>query len=222
MSFSCVCESLSFLCSTRFLYVASCLQWHSEDHAWQVARARVGAFTLHCAGNARKKKVAHMWDSLVRVLALTLEARRVGEGLWARPPVQSPVPHQAYVKNPIRLWTASCLALNNATFASIVEVTSRSSAPCAPVKTTLQKCCDANLSFEIAKAHCLGPALLTVRQRQQQAAENLCEHGCQIVVSRQEPLRLCEVALHAFHLDARITLTVEFHLDGCSRSGILQ
>ena len=68
---------------------------------------------------------------------------------------------------------------------------------------------------------CLGPALLTLLQRQQQAAVTLRQLGCQDLVSRQEPLRLSEIALHPIHLDTKVTLPVECHIDGRSRSGIL-
>ena len=51
------------------------------------------------------------------------------------------------------------------------------------------------MSCEMANA-----ALLALLQRQRHAVGTLREVGCRVLVSRQEPLRLGEVTLHAFHL----------------------
>ena len=53
-------------------------------------------------------------------------------------------------------------------------------------------------------------ALLAVLPSRRRAAASLHELGCQLLVTRAEPLRLDEIALHAVHPVATVALPVEW------------
>ena len=62
--------------------------WNVTRKIMQVARTRIRAFTLHCAGKLKTRETC------------SHPANEAGGRLWARPPVLSPVPQQARTTAP--------------------------------------------------------------------------------------------------------------------------
>ena len=97
-------------------------------------------------------------------------------------------------------WRSERLAQQRCAPACAALELPRSGAPCSLLKERYNDYVTRTCLARFAKRTSLRPALLTLLQRQRQATTTLREVGCQLLISRQEPLPLGEIALHAFHL----------------------
>ena len=98
-----------------FLSVSFFLSGKTLERSLQGSRARILVFTFHGAGKLKTGET------------VTDPASEAG-GRWALPLVLSPVPQQAYHSSPPirqkqKSLVDSCFAVNNVTFARIVEMT---------------------------------------------------------------------------------------------------
>ena len=224
ISLSLVLSPLSFL--SLFL---SCLEWHSKGHGR--LHVHVSEHSPFIALTSHVKNLHTCWTHWSEYTTkhsafITRETCTHPAWQWARPPVLSPVPQQVYHSatstSETKFACGHAFRLEQGHHRTdrgddLGEVTTSPSnnllldlrhwnchdqAHHGYLSQTNNKSVLPRTGLaRLPKRTFLGPAPLALLQRQRQAAVTLRDVGCQLLVSRQEPLLLGEIAptLHAFH-----------------------